>query len=342
MRFQSHPYDVPHAIVAEDLWRSFLTKGPLGSRRGAQIDALKGVSLTVNRREIFGLLGQNGAGKTTLIKILTTLLAPTRGRALVMGMDVITDAARVRKVINLVSGGEVSGYGLLTVRENLWMFSQFYGVPNKVANRRIDELLEMVGLAERCNTKVRELSTGLRQKANLVRGLVSDPLVLFLDEPTLGLDVQTSKDVRCFVKQWVKESEMGKTVLLTTHYMAEADEICDRVAIIHEGKILAVGTPGELKAIASGGSRWKLVLEGGSADLGFISSFRGTLSVAQERRDGRTCLDIILQEDRAIMGTLSALSDRGWEVRSVEKVEPTLEDVFLLLTGASAGEGVRS
>ena len=151
--------------------------------------ALDNVNLTVNRGELFGLLGPNGAGKTTLIKVLTTLLSPTTGVAKVAGFDVMKQREEVRKRINMVSGGETSGYGLLTVRENLWMFAQFYGIQSKIANERIKTLLEVVGIADRINTKSADLSTGLRQKLNIVRGFLTDPQVLFLDEPTLGLDV---------------------------------------------------------------------------------------------------------------------------------------------------------
>ncbi len=149
------------------------------------------------------MLGPNGAGKTTLIKILTTLLAPSTGRAWVAGFDVIQEASKVRPRINMVSGGESSGYGLLTVRENLWMFAQFYGLSSSVANQRIKELLEIVGLSDRINTKSSDLSTGLRQKMNIVRGFLTDPDVLFLDEPTLGLDVGASREVRRFVRKWI-------------------------------------------------------------------------------------------------------------------------------------------
>ena len=135
----------------------------------------------------------------------------------------------------MVSGGESSGYGLLTVRENLWMFGQFYGLDNKTTFKRIDTLLEVVGLKDRAHTKTSDLSTGLRQKMNVVRGFITDPEVIFLDEPTLGLDVSASRDVRNFVRDWVSE-QPHRTMLLTTHYMVEADELCDRVAIINAGK----------------------------------------------------------------------------------------------------------
>ena len=159
------------------------------------------------RGELFGLLGPNGAGKTTLIKILTTLLAPTSGAARVAGYDVTLDRHLVRPRINMVSGGEASGYGLLTVRENLWMFAQFYGIGSAEANRRIGELLHIVGLkmGDRLNTRSADLSTGLRQKMNIVRGFLTDPEVLFLDEPTLGLDVGASRECGAFIRDWMNE-----------------------------------------------------------------------------------------------------------------------------------------
>ena len=182
------------AIETKDLGRIYKLRGSKKETR-KELVALQGVDLTVERGELFGLLGPNGAGKTTLIKILTTLLAPTSGWARVAGADVHAEPESVRPRINMVSGGESSGYGLLTVRENLWMFSQFYGVPSKEANERIEALLEMVGMKDRMHTKSSDLSTGLRQKMNIVRGFLTEPEVLFLDEPTLGLDVGDRKSV---------------------------------------------------------------------------------------------------------------------------------------------------
>lgn len=208
--------------------------------------ALSDVTLSVPRGELFGLLGPNGAGKTTLIKILTTLLAPSSGWAAVEGYDVNREPQYVRPCINMVSGGEASGYGLLTVRENLWMFAQFYGLSSADANRRIAELLAVVKMTDRMHTKSSQLSTGLRQKMNIARGFLTDPKVLFLDEPTLGLDVEASRDARAYVRQWVSD-DPTRTVLLTTHYMVEADELCDRVAIINAGRVLACDTPSALK-----------------------------------------------------------------------------------------------
>src|SRR6185369_4491036 len=192
------------AIRTENLGRVYKVRRAKKGEAKERV-ALQDVNLEVPRGEFFGLLGPNGAGKTTLIKILVTLLAPSTGRASVAGHDVATQPQQVRPLINMVSGGESSGYGLLTVRENLWMFGQFYGIDNKTARARIDELLDIVHLKDRANTKSSDLSTGLRQKMNIVRGFLTDPEVIFLDEPTLGLDVGASREVRRFIKDWMTE-----------------------------------------------------------------------------------------------------------------------------------------
>src|SRR5215475_3663605 len=233
------------AVEVEKLQRTFTPSRQTGRKAGAQpggkpapVVALGGVDLTIRPGELYGLLGPNGAGKTTLLKILTTLLYPTSGTARVAGLDVVRQAADLRKKIALVSGGEYSGYGILTTRETLWMFGQFYGVPSKEAYRRADLLLETVGLADMAGARVNRLSTGQRQRMNFARGFVSDPEVLFLDEPTLGMDVNAARQLRTFVAEWVRE-DRTRTVLLTTHYMAEAEVLCDRIAIIDRGKVLA-------------------------------------------------------------------------------------------------------
>src|SRR5207245_9964779 len=181
--------------------------------------ALDNVNLEIKPGELFGLLGSNGAGKTTLIKILTTLLAPSRGSASVDGLDVVAQAQAVRQRINMVSGGETSGYGVLTVRENLWLFSQLYGVPHKEARCRIDRLLAAMELQEHADRRISHLSTGQRQKMNFCRGFVTNPKILFLDEPTLGLDVTSARAIRVFLREWMREKP-DRTLLLTTHYMA--------------------------------------------------------------------------------------------------------------------------
>ena len=194
------------AIRALDLVRTYRkpAKGWLRRTPGSVFTALGGVSLEVQPGELFGLLGPNGAGKTTLIKILTTLLAPTSGQAWVDGHDVVKDAHAVRPRINMVSGGETSGYGILNVRENLWLFTRIYGVANKLLDARIDKMLDVVDLQDKANSRVSHLSTGQRQKMNFCRGFITDPKILFLDEPTLGLDVTAARAIRKFLREWMR------------------------------------------------------------------------------------------------------------------------------------------
>jgi len=215
------------------LSNSVETRGLVRTFKGQDkpVVALNRISLSIEEGEIFGLLGPNGAGKTTLIKILTTLLLPTSGDAYVGGFSVTTDPEKVRRIISLVSGGEAPGYGILSTSENLWFFSQLYGLSSSAAKKKIRELLEDLDFPEYARVRMTKLSTGYKQRLNLARGLLSDPKILFLDEPTLGLDVLTSKKLRTYIVDWAKRERKG-TVLLTTHYMAEADEMCDRVAII--------------------------------------------------------------------------------------------------------------
>jgi ABC-2 type transport system ATP-binding protein len=326
-----------NAIVVENLGRVYKIRGGKKKER-KELVALSDVNLTIKKGELFGLLGPNGAGKTTLIKILTTLLSPTSGKASVAGLNVYTQPEQIRARINMVSGGETSGYGLLTVRENLWMFAQFYGIDSKTANERIKRLLEIVGMTDRTNTKCSDLSTGLRQKMNIVRGFLTDPDILFLDEPTLGLDVGASRDVRHFIRGWVDE-DPGRTLLLTTHYMVEADELCDRVAIINKGQVLACDTPASLKRKLRHESIFNIDVEAersfGKEDL---ESLPGVSHLAMQAQDGFTSLELILKEESVLSKVIARFDTLGLRIRSLQKREPTLEDVFVALVGARMDE----
>ncbi len=345
--------DTP-AIRTEDLARTYRKprKGWFRRRRKpdaapADFVALDGVTLEVKTGELFGLLGPNGAGKTTLIKILTTLLAPSRGRAWVDGHDVVADPYSVRPKINMVSGGESSGYGILTVRETLWLFSRIYGVPNADIKSRTERMLDVVGLTEKGNSRVSHLSTGQRQKMNFCRGFLTDPKILFLDEPTLGLDVTAARAIRGFVKSWMKERD-DRTMLLTTHYMAEADDLCDRLAIIDRGKVLACDTPANLKKRVQEFPIFELSLAPapGHADLpARLARLPGVKSATQAETPVSTELKVALSEDAAVGAVVQTLVERGAKIQTLKKVEPTLEDVFIELVGhgfadaGAAGKG---
>lgn len=319
------------AIQTEQLTRTYSSRSLRNRGKQADVQALAGVDLLVRRGELFGLLGPNGAGKTTLIKILTTLLAPSSGRAFVQGLDVVRDYRRIRSLINMVAGGESTGYGLLTVRENLWMFAQFYGIDTKTAHTKIDNLLALVGLAEQANTKISKLSTGMRQKMNFARGFITNPQVIFLDEPTLGLDVGAARDVRRYIKEWT--AQPGKTTLLTTHYMVEADELCDRVAIIDKGRVLACDSPGRLKRQLQRESIFEVRVSGNHVSEAQLSHVPGVKQVSLVAHDGFTDLTLILDHESVIGPLISTLSTEGASILNLSKREPTLEDVFVALVG---------
>ena len=325
------------AIKTEDLTRVFRLRKREAREGKREILALDRVNLEVSPGELFGLLGPNGAGKTTLIKILATLLLPTSGRAWVAGVDVVEKPQVVRRYINMVAGGETSGYGLLTVEENLWMFAQFYGIPSREARRRIRELLAMVDMADRAKTKTYHLSSGMRQKMNLVRGFLTDPQILFLDEPTLGLDVQIARTIRNFIREWLRDHP-ERTILLTTHYMHEAEELCHRVAIIDRGKILACAPPEELKRRLRTEAVFRLHLEGALDAKSILDGTKGIVALAQKEENGHTSLDLILTEEEVLVSILSRLQAAGGRLLALKKEEPTLEDVFLAMVGRKLSE----
>ena len=305
--------------------------------------ALQGVDLQVEPGEFFGLLGPNGAGKTTLIKILTTLLLPSEGSAKIFGFDVEHQTKQIRRIMNMVAGGEQSGYGILTVREQLWMFSQFYGLPSKDGWRRVDELIDAVGLQEQREQRVSTLSTGQRQKMNFARGLLNDPWIFFLDEPTLGLDVAAARAVRELVLAW-KAAVPGRTILLTTHYMAEADELCERIAIVDHGRILALGTPDELKRRVQRESVFRIELnhlDGGPASLRRLPGVLNAAAAAaqDDGKDRQTVeINLTLVDDGVLGSVVGALAERGSHILALRKSEPSLEDVFVELVGRGFDE----
>lgn len=316
-------------IEAEGLRKSYPKKIPLPFRKVEWVEAVKGVSFKVKKGELFGLLGPNGAGKTTTIKMLTTLLEPSGGTARVLGLDIRRDAREIRRRINLVAEGERTLYWRLSAYENLKYFARIYYVPKREEKERIETLLKLVGLWERRNDLVMNFSRGMKQRLAIAKALINDPEVLFLDEPTLGLDVQSAIFVREFVKRLVKEE--GKTVLLTTHYMAEAEELCDRIAIIDHGRIIAMDTPEGLKRLVKDEETVEIrVRELKSQNLG-ESPF--SMAVIEDDTSTGTVRLRAQVDEEDLPRLVEWLVKRGAKVLSVEKMEPTLEDVFIKLTG---------
>ncbi len=294
--------------------------------------AVDGVSFSVEEGELFGLLGPNGAGKTTTINILTTLIRPTSGSARVWGYDVGTETSKVRRVIGLVPQ-DLTVDGELTGIENLKLMASLYRVPGDVAGRRIEEVLELVDLKEAAKRRVETYSGGMRKRLELAAALIHRPRVLFLDEPTLGLDVQTRAHIWEYIRRLVREEQL--TVLMTTHYMEEADANCDRIAVIDRGKIMAIGSPRDLKA-AHGSDVIELEVQGNGIDLSsLVREVRGILDL---RVDGSRATLRVARGEEVLPELVSRLIGRGAVVRRIEMRRPTLDEVFISLTGRSIRE----
>ena len=316
------------AIEAEGLRRTYKTHTGTLRRRTKEIEAVRGVDFAIEAGELFGLLGPNGAGKTTTIKMLITLLIPTAGKATVLGLDVVENAREVRKRIGYVFGGERGVYERLSGYDNLRYFAELYGVPPRDQKRRIEELLELVGLKGREHERAEGYSRGMKQRLHVARGLLHDPEVLFLDEPTIGLDPVGARDVRAMIASL---TDAGKTVLLTTHYMFEADALCDRIAVITQGAIVAEGTPEQLKRGVAEGTVVEVEVYGvGDEALARVRGLGGVTAVAVEEREQAQVLVVQTgpgaQLTQAILGCLD-----GSDVGRISHREPTLEDAYVAL-----------
>ncbi|HEX2141649.1 MAG TPA: ABC transporter ATP-binding protein [Candidatus Limnocylindria bacterium] len=325
--------DVP-AIEALDLVRVYRTHTGVIRRRKLDVPAVNGVSFDVRPGELFGLLGPNGAGKTTTIKMLITLLLPTSGTARVMGHDVVTQTNEVRKHIGYVFGGDRGLYDRVSAMDNLRYFAELYGVDPSRQKQRIAALLELVGLTGREQEKVEGYSRGMRQRLHVARGLLHDPQVVFLDEPSIGLDPVGARELRQTIKTLV---EAGKTVLLTTHYMFEADALCDRIAVINDGRIVAMGTGADLKGAIANRTIVEIETFGVSPDA--VDALRvdpEVIAVNMEERDQSQIL--LVQSERGTQITQRLLQQLGdTRVGKVVGREPTLEDAYVHLIATTSG-----
>jgi ABC-2 type transport system ATP-binding protein len=317
-------------IEAIDLRRTYRTTTGVIRRKPLEVEAVRGISFAVEHGELFGLLGPNGAGKTTTIKMLITLLLPTSGEARVLGHDVVADAREVRRRIGYVFGGDRGLYERLSALDNLRYFAELYGVSGKAQRARIAEVLELVGLTGREQERVEGYSRDMRQRLHIARGILHDPEVVFLDEPTIGVDPVGARDLRRTIADLVTS---GKTVLLTTHYMFEADALCDRIAVIAKGEIVGEGTPAALKAGVADGRVTEIEVFGvGEAVVERLRALDGVTAVAVEERDQKQLLVVQTTGERELTAPLLAELD-GIEVGRVSSREPTLEDAYVALVG---------
>ena len=328
------------AIETFNLTKKFSAKKTaVGSGPKKQdILAVYNVNIKVRRGEFFGLLGPNGAGKTTLIKMLCTLILPTSGAALVNGFDIVKKDRKVREAVSLIpSDVRRTFYYRLSGRQNLEFFASLYNIPRKQAKKRIKELLELVELEHWADEKVMRYSTGMLQRLGVARGLLPDPPILLMDEPTLGLDPRSARVTREFIKKELNEQE-GKTIVLTTHYMQEADQLCDRVAIMDSGKIAIIDSSANLKKLVKEEDIIELevlnMIPRMEEEIRVVKGVKRMLVDFREEAIGLGKMRIHASDSRTVLPhVIDNIVKYGGKVISFKTSEPTLEDVFMKFTG---------
>src|SRR5437868_9598798 len=318
------------AIEARQLRKTYTTTRGVFRRERVERAALRGVDLKIAKGELFGLLGPNGAGKTTMVKIFTTLLLPASGTALVLGLDAVKDQWALRKRIGFVFGGERGLYWRLSGLDNLRYFADLYRIPPAVSRRRIPELLERLGLLGRERDRVELYSRGMKQRLHLARGLLNDPDVLFLDEPTIGLDPVGARELRLIVREL---ADAGTTIFLTTHYMFEADAICDRIAVIKDGGIVAEGTLNSIKMLVKDQDLDEFEVVGMPVErLAGLRDLPGVKSVAVSEHELAQVVTVHCARPAELLTQLGLILD-GINLQKVSSREPTLEDAYVQLIG---------
>jgi ABC-2 type transport system ATP-binding protein len=325
------------AIEAIELRRVYTVRTGWRRKTTKTINAVEGLTFSVHHGEAFGLLGPNGAGKTTTIKMLNTLLLPTSGSARVLGYDVARDPLAVRRRIGYVFGGDRGLYDRLSALDNLRYFAELYGLPASVQRQRIGHVLDLVGLTGRERERVEGYSRGMRQRLHIARGLLNDPEVLFLDEPSIGLDPAAARELRAIISGLC---DRGTTVMLTTHYMAEADEVCDRVAVISGGTLQALGRPAEIKASVDSDVVLEVCARGvGETHLAALRGLPGMRSVRVDEDQDGSCVVSMITDGRgsACAPAIAALGDLL--ILRVNTRQASLEDAYLALVGS--GDGAR-
>lgn len=297
--------------------------------------AVDHVSFEVKKGEIFGLLGPNGAGKSTTMRMLCTLTRPTEGWARVAGYDIVKEDAKVREHIGLVAEKLIM-YNDLTAWENLKLYGKLYNLSDAQIEKRIDKLLKFVRMEKWKDKRVGTFSTGMKQKINVIRAMIHEPEILFLDEPTLGLDPQSTVEIRELVRRI--NLEQGTTMILTTHIMVEAELLCNRIGIIDRGKIVALDTPANLKKLVAGSDTITMEFEIPNLSLGIITSIRGADFVVSLSQEEATRIKVRAKGEDSFEKLLDLIRKNNGKIKTVRNLEPTLEDVFIHLTGREIRE----
>lgn len=316
-----------YAIEVNDLRREYRTTTGILRRRALVVPAIDHITFTVEPGEIFGLVGPNGAGKTTLIKVLTTLLLPTSGNARVLGFDVASQPRDVRRKINFVYGGERGLYWRLSAEDNLRYFADLYRVPVTEGRKRTQELLELVGLENRRHERVEGFSKGMKQRLHLAKSLINRPSVLFLDEPSIGLDPVAARQLRVLVERI--RSEHGTTILLTSHYMWEMETLSDRIAVLIDGAIRHLDTPEKLRTTAAGSHVVELVLSDDADEAVVRDTVKRYGPVVTATAAGRRLLQVHTSAPEEFVTCLANGRLRGIAHHSVR--DSQLEDAYLLM-----------
>lgn len=321
-------------LITENLSKTYKTKIKKGIIKTEKIEtqAVKSLNMRVYEGQIVGLLGINGAGKTTTIKMLSTLLEPTSGRGEVSGLDLVKDQRKIKRMINMIAGGERMIYWRLTAEENLWYYGTLYDVPRDILKKRIKDLLVLVGLEKASKTPVERYSKGMKQRLQIARGLVNNPQYIFMDEPTLGLDAPVAKELRDYTRRLAYDE--GRAILLTSHYMQEVEELCEYIYILDEGTLIAEGSPKELSHIVCERRTLRVELsnlsQNAQSSLNVLCKNSGAkLEILQNNSSVELIIEFLEDISAEVAATLSGHNSA---IRKFYIDEPKLEDAIIKLS----------
>ena len=331
-----------YAIETFNLTKKFIpTRGfidLLHPFKKKEVTALDDVNIKIRRGELFGILGPNGAGKTTLIKVLCTLILPTRGTAYINGYDIIKEEEKVKASIGLITGEERSFYWRLTGRQNLYFFASLHNFSSSEVQKRVSDVLNFVALEYKADDKFHSYSTGMKQRMAIARGLLNDPAILFMDEPTKSLDPGAAQNLREFIKERLVK-EQGKTVFLSTHHLEEAEQLCDRIAIINKGRIKAYGTLSELRDMIGKRETYIIKVKNLSNNvLGKLRDLEGVITFSTDAQSDVVSLEIQLSNSETVLPQIiEMIVNTGGKIHACNTKEIVINEIFTQLMNNAGG-----